>query len=731
MNTINKVNYKMKKNLFLFCFIASSISISAQKKPFDASNAREGESVEYCHQHIKLIESLKDSVFARQFEKDQAESQKLSKNPVEKGIVYKIPVVFHVLHNNGIENITHEQIIDGLANLNRDFRLQNLDAATVHAEFQGMPADAEIEFVLATKAPDGTCFNGVTRTFSSSSYQGDDGGNQVSEIISFNNVYQGQWPGNKYLNVFICGNIGGAAGYTYYPSGNSATSMANGIWILHNYLGSIGTSSISKGRVLTHEVGHWLNLPHTWGSTNNPALASNCNSDDGVADTPNCIGVQGCALNSNSCDSDNAYWGFDIRDNVENYMDYSYCSKMFTEGQKTRMRTALQSNNTGRSNLWSAPNLLATGAGGLLTLCSADFTADQTTICQGQSVEFLDASFNLVTSRVWSFIGGNPLSSTIANPIVTYNQPGLYTVTLTATDGTTNDIETKMNYIRVLPSPTSLPFWEGFESYTTLANLPNWEIYNPNNNNEFELGNNTAFTGIKCAKLGNFGQNPSNIDELISAPIDLSIIPDSGMVTLSFRYAYRKRTIDDYEYLKVFIINNCGATWAQRKTLGGNQLSSIVSASSWTPTSNADWVTVHMPNVTNNYFTSDFRMRFRFEGKGGNNFFLDDINLYAGPSSETLVLAVGEPNGLDLVNSLSVYPNPADQALTVDFYAQNTFDVQFQLVDITGKKLQGGSVLAVAGKNVILLDTQYLASGTYFVQLSAEGKTIRAPFIVR
>jgi PKD repeat protein len=473
--------------------------------------------------------------------------------------------------------------------------------------------------VLATKAPNGACFNGVTRTFSFYSYQGDDGSGQVSEIISNNNVYQGQWPGNKYLNIFICGSIGGAAGYTYYPSGNTATSMANGIWLLHNYLGSIGTSSASHGRVLTHEVGHWLNLPHTWGSTNNPNIPTNCDTDDGVADTPNCIGVQSCALNSNTCNSDDAYWGFNIRDNVENYMDYSYCSKMFTEGQKTRMRTALLSNNTGRSNLWSPANIIATGITGDLILCDADFTSNRTTICQGQTVEFSDVSYNLVTNRVWSFSGGNPSSSTISNPSVTYSQPGLYSVTLSASDGTTNDIETKTNYIRVLPSPTSLPFWEGFEAYTSLANLPNWEVNNPNNNNAFVLESNTSHSGIKCAKLVNFDDAPSNIDELISAPIDLSTIPSGGAVTLSFRYAYRKKMIEDFDYLKVFITNNCGDTWAQRKTLGGNQLSNLATASSWAPSSSQDWVTVHMPNVTSNYFTADFRMRFRFEGEGGNN----------------------------------------------------------------------------------------------------------------
>ena len=716
----------MKNGLLLYCLISSFITVSAQKKPFDASNAREGEVVEYCHQHIKLIEALKDSVFARQFEKDQAESQKLSKNPVPKGTVYKIPVVFHVLHNNGIENITHEQILSGLANLNRDFRLQNLDASTVHQDFQGMPADVEVEFVLATKAPNGTCFNGVTRTFSFYSYQGDDGGSQVSEIISNNNVYQGQWPGNKYLNIFICGSIGGAAGYTYYPSGNTATSMANGIWLLHDYLGSIGTSSASHGRVLTHEVGHWLNLPHTWGSTNNPNIPTNCNTDDGVADTPNCIGVQSCALNSNTCNSDDAYWGFNIRDNVENYMDYSYCSKMFTEGQKTRMRIALLSNNTGRSNLWSPANIIATGTTGDLILCDADFTTNRTTICQGQSVEFLDVSYNLVTNRVWSFSGGNPSSSTISNPIVTYSQPGLYAVTLSASDGTTNDIETKTNYIRVLPSPISLPFWEGFEGYTSLANLPNWEVYNLNNNNAFVLESNTAHSGIKCAKLVNFGDTPSNIDELISAPIDLSTIPSGGAVTLSFRYAYRKRISEDFEYLKVFITNNCGDTWAQRKTIGGNQLSNIATASSWAPSSSEDWVTVHMPNVTSNYFTADFRMRFRFEGEGGNNFYLDDINLYSGAPSNTLVLGVNDEASF---SNPVLYPNPANEEVHVSYHSQDVDDVNVSVLDLNGKVLQHYFIKSNSGQNMVMFDIQALAQGSYMVKLSSTKGQILLPFI--
>ena len=57
-----------------------------------------------------------------------------------------------------------------------------------------------------------------------------------------NDVYQGNWSGHEYLNVFVCGAVGaGIAGYTYYPSGWFGTSMANGIWLRHDYCGSIGT----------------------------------------------------------------------------------------------------------------------------------------------------------------------------------------------------------------------------------------------------------------------------------------------------------------------------------------------------------------------------------------------------------------------------------------------------------------------------------------------------------
>ena len=715
----------MKNNLIFLLgfFLIPNLTGFSQSSSFDASNARDGESVEYCHQHKKTNALKQNPSYLQALQQDEVIRQHEANNTATpKGVVYKIPVVFHVLHNNGIENIADEQILDALFILNRDYRLQNTDANNVHAEFQGMPSDVEIEFVLATKAPNGTCFSGITRTASSMSYIGDNGGNQVDAIVAGNNVYNGNWPGNKYMNIFICGEIGGAAGYTTKPSSWSATSMENGIWILHDYVGSIGTGSTSASRALTHEVGHWLNLDHTWGGNNNPGNTTSCSTDDAVTDTPNCIGVTSCNQNSNTCNSDDAYWGFAIRDNVENYMDYSYCSKMFSAGQVTRMRNAITSNVGGRSNLWTSANLLATGANGVIYLCKAEFSANKTSVCVGDQVQFTDDSYNVSTGWTWSFPSGSPASSTSQNPVVTYSTPGIYEVTLTATDGATTDSEVKTQYIHVFPSAASLPFYEGFENYSSLSNLANWEIVNANNNNAFALDNTIGHTGSKSVKLTNFGQTGPNVDELIASPVDLSGVTSGTGVTLSFRYAYRKKLSTDFEYLKVLVTDDCGDSWVIRKTIGGNTLSNIAVANSWSPANASDWTTVHMVNITSAYWIENFRYKFKFEGETGNNIFLDDINIYAGAASNEIVLGVSEQNE---IGNVELFPNPSEGELNLRFSATSAAQANIQITDVYGKINNIHTIQAAVGSNLILLDSSTLSAGIYFLSLQVgEGKSV-------
>ena len=381
--------------------------------------------------------------------------------------------------------------------------------------------------------------------------------------------------------------------------------------------------------------------------------------------------------------------------------------------------------------MWKTSNLNATGATGVLVLCEAEFDADRTTICAGNEVLFTDDSFNAVSSWLWtitpstgwSYTNGTDANS--QNPSIMFNNEGLYTIKLNSSDGASSDIETKDNYIRVLPAAAVLPFWEGFESYTTLDNLTNWEVINLNNNNAFSMQTAFGHTGNKCVKLLNYGQQPSNVDELISAPIDISSVPETGQVTLSFRYAYRKRSSSNYEFLKVFISKDCGENWAQRKTLGGNSLSSEVSTSFWEPSSQEDWTTIHMGNVFSDYFVDNFRMRFKFEGEGGNNFYLDDINLYEGSSSDDIIVGLNEMRE-DF--NMNLYPNPSDSDVSVVFDLKNAQKMYAQIIDVRGKLIETMIIYANEGNNNLILDTKGLSQGSYTIKLSGETSASSMPF---
>lgn len=639
-----------------------------------------------------------------------------------KLVVYKIPIVFHIVHNGGSENTSEAQIFNALEVLNRDFRKQNADTADVVPAFKSLIQDAEIEFVLATKAPNGACFRGYTRTQSMTTFSGggSDGDAQVDAVRNGNDVFQGNWASNKYLNVYVVADCGGAGGYTNYPSNWNFGDMSNGIWILNTQFGEIGTSGTSAGRSLTHECGHWFNLAHTWGNSNTPGPGNgNCGTDDGVSDTPLCEGASGgCPTSQVSCGS---------LDNVQNYMDYALsCQSMFTAGQVTRMRTAAQSAVGGRNNLWSPSNLDDTGANGIMTLCKAEFSADRTSVCAGTQIQFTDETYNASTGWEWTFDGGSPATSSSQNPLVTYNTPGTYTVTLTATDGITDDTETKTALIHVTPDALDLPMVEGFESYASLNNIEEWIVVNPVGNG-FQLAN-VGLNSSKSARLINYNQTVGDLDELIASPVDLSGV---SQVTLSFRYAHKRRNTSDDDKLRVLVSNSCGAAWAIRKTLLLAS-TSPVQGTSYIPANESDWTTVHVTNITSSYFVDNFRYKFTFEGGGGNNLYLDNINIYEGAPSDDIVDGSGVGlNELSSLNGLSIYPNPASHELNVAFNTKVAQQVKVQLQDLSGKIAQQHQIQAAQGSNLVVLETSNLSAGVYFMTIESNGFKDVKQFVVK
>lgn len=88
-----------------------------------------------------------------------------------------------------------------------------------------------------------------------------------------------------------------------------------------------------------------------------------------------------------------------------------------------------------------------------LSLCGqnappvASFYADPTEGCAPHTTNFYDQSSNDSTSRLWSFPGGTPSTSTQQHPTVIYNQPGMYHVTLMATNAGESNTLTLEQYI--------------------------------------------------------------------------------------------------------------------------------------------------------------------------------------------------------------------------------------------------------------------------------------------
>ena len=715
------------KKLVSSILILIQVSLFSQHiipKNIDLSNCRDGENVEYCKTHKVMNKLKKNPEFLRQFTESQLELKKIEDqlaNGEAMRVIYNIPLVFHVIHNGGVENISSDQIRDAVAILNRDFRLQNADANTVQSTFSGMPADIEIEFQLATKAPNGQCFSGITRTQSPLTNSGANGQNQVSAIIAGNDVYNGTWPGNKYLNIFVVNDADGAAGYTTNPSNWSGSSMTNGIWVLHDYVGSIGTSDTYSSRTLTHEVGHWLNLDHLWGNNNNPGNASSCSQDDAVDDTPRCIGVTSCNLNSNTCSNDaiDGYWTSDVIDNVENYMEYSYCNKMFTTGQKNRMRSALMSSVGGRNNIWTSSNLTATGLNTTPSLCAVAIRVERDIVCGGDDVQFFDESYNNITSWNWTFPNGTPSSSSVQNPMVSYSGSGSFDVTLEVTDALGNTMsQTFPNFISVIGNPGyPPPIYEGFENISSLPSN-DWTISNSEGPG-FDVVTTGFASGAQSVKLDNSqGQNGS-IDELISNTIDLS---NSGAASISFKYAFAKRNSGNTDYLQIFASKDCGESWFMRKNISSSIISTMANTNSnFTPTG-SDWKTIVIgPSSFSNYLVSDFRFKFKFVNGGGNDLYIDDINLSGSVSI----------NQSEKVFNFSVYPNPVLDKLIISFSSlTNLTDPFLEIMDGAGRIINSTYLNNLSkGENNLEISSSNLESGWYIIKIISNEKSFATKFL--
>ncbi len=548
-----------------------------------------------------------------------------------------IPVVVHVLYNTAAQNISTTTIQAMIAQMNLDYTKANTDLNSARSVVQPFAANAQIQFCLAQQDPSGNPTTGIERLSITKTCW--DPNTESDNMKSTATGGMNPWDRRYYLNFWIvslCGNtqFQGIGGYAYVAS-TSGLPAANidGV-VLDYYWGMM------SGHTWSHEVGHYLGLHHTWGD-----LASNAcgnvfpDTDDGFSDTPDSKTSNfGCSPIT-SCTGNSSYG-----DLYEDFMDYSSCPVLFTTQQANYMNTVL---TNVRSTLFTSSVCSTSGAP------VANFTGSPTTICTGQTVNFTNSSTGTGNTYSWTFAGGTPATSTAANPTVTYNAAGTYTVTLVATNSNGSNTKTQTAYITVSGS-NSLPLTEGFESATFPPT--GWSLNNADASTTWARTTSASGFGTSSASayVNNFNYNAAGQkDWLITPSYNFSGV-SAGRI--KWDYAYAPYTTAGYEdSLEVLYSTNCGATWTSLWKKGGSQLNTgTATANNFVPTA-AQW---KKDSVSLASLNGQVSVRFAFKNACayGNNIFLDNVNVYnsgAQTGSAPVADLVGTPTTVVVGNTVA------------------------------------------------------------------------------
>ena len=310
--------------------------------------------------------------------------------------VFVIQVVFHIIKKtNGVGDITPALLKSQLEVLNEDF---NALAGTPGA----MGTNTKLQFALARFDPQGNPHPGY-EVVVNDSYFADPGSGASPMKTAL------RWDTTKYFNVYT-NDANGALGYATFPT-QSAGTIEDGVVMLWN---SVGRNSpigapYNLGRTMTHEVGHYLGLFHTFqggcGTAAAPFTSGDLIGDTNRESQPNF----GCTAAASTC----AGAGMNP---IENYMDYSddMCMTKFTPNQVNRARCSI----VNYRNINTRPTALFTS-----------------TVAQ-QTATFTNASTDVESQATlkynWTF--GDGMTSTDKNPMHTYATGGTYNVTLEVVD---------------------------------------------------------------------------------------------------------------------------------------------------------------------------------------------------------------------------------------------------------------------------------------------------------
>ncbi len=666
---------------------------------------------------------------ARQEIQTQRYSKQKKTLRTEAAIV-TIPVVVHVIYNTSIQNITDEVILSQIAILNKDYSATNTDISKVPAEFQSMIGNPNIQFGLAKRDPNGKATTGIVRVPTSKtgfSYSLDDakyssqGGDDA-------------WPSGKYLNIWVVPQIldgsSTVLGYATLPGTSSAAE--DGVVIGYKYFGiNTLTSSFNLGRTATHEIGHWLNLYHTFEGGCKGTTSTTCQTaGDKVCDTPpTSTSNYQCPGTQNTCTESPT----DHNDMTMNFLDYvnDACMFMFSAGQATRMQAAI---NGPRQSLLTSNGLTPTynldasidnisGISDELCVSSIypSFTFRNEGLTTITSITYTYKIDNgAVTTQSWSGNLASAATATIELPFKSGLSEGSHTYTVNITL-VNNQIDDDQTYNQLTKSFTilpvlSLPYTESFENNGQLPS--GWSVTNPDNDYTWEVTDLAASDGIYSATVNNFEYEGGNgqIDNLSSPYIAIS----SG-ASLQFDVAYKLYTPatenpNFSDTLTILATADCGNTTQVIYKSSGQDLTTGTpyhTINRFVPASE-EWETKSIDLTA--YEGKNVRFIFRNTSDHENMLYIDNIRI-----NGTSVTVGDQTISSDVIN---LSPNPTKGSFVVNA----TKNIDFILIyDILGRQIQ---YILSSGTNSQTIDLSSEERGIYLVKTSAGGVTKVSKIIV-
>lgn len=328
--------------------------------------------------YARSIESLNSSI---QTYIETHPLQNKAHRPGSTLATYTIPVVVHVMHTGGavgtIYNPSDAQILGAINYLNQVYA-GTYSGMTAYSA-GGAAGDMEIQFAMAQRTPTCGATNGIDRVDASFLPNYTSKGVNASNTDGcpeINVKDLARWNTSDYYNIWVVNKIDGKdgtsgqfiAGYAYFPTSSAAV---DGTIML-------ATQMIAGQKTLPHEIGHALGLYHTFEGSDDDTqcpVNSNCTlNGDRVCDTDPVsnnyntgTGLYNflCRSGANTCTASNNY----SINTESNFMAYTNCYTLFTNGQKARVQAAMSLPS--RASLVSGSNMALVPCGSVINFSAS------------------------------------------------------------------------------------------------------------------------------------------------------------------------------------------------------------------------------------------------------------------------------------------------------------------------------------------------------------------------